>query len=858
MRFKFKSTSMDPNLVECEAERASCACAESGLGVLGDVRRQYEEMMQLLERRGGNDKLQKQVDLLRSWVGDLVAQNALLVRTVEDLETEATAKLMVERRRHLEGSTSSWHAAPFCGVSSEAVSESVQSPDVSVIEHSTSVPILVVDETSTPPRCCAKPSCPRSQFKKIKLCTSSDFKNFTRKNSCHGTSEIEPTSEKNENVKDSHRTSSVAESGAASGADSGQCSAVTRAVECRDKLMSTLQVLENKDELIRIQAESLRLLETRIAELTRRDEDLRQKLQEKCNEIKLMQAATEYEKNNKSSISVATDSKEHERVVRSLESSLAVIEELYSESFYEAAKQEKLIEMLRSDILDVRMMDKQKDTQIQKLQNVVHTQKWSLEQCQDIAMEVDSLKIEISNFLSSSNNDSGMWERDSSPSQGDAVEELREISAQLLQLRDLLTVDCTCGLEKENKSLKQANTAMQSKIAELEQRLSEKENELVEKQIVERRLTEDVGSTEKELSSCRQQLAAQQRAAAERGAECDCLTRRLRQAEALLSDKVAELSSVQRLHAQEQSVVKELKMELQRAAHLAEENTKVRDEVQRLRGAVWAWRRQLADSERSARALSEQLQRARDLYRDADSRYQEKVRCACQLQEQLDEAHARGAALCEDTRLALLTVRRWMCAFRQIRREHEEKIKNQQETIESLRQRLNQNSNSKLLDPCCSKSVPRPQRQKSIAIDTILLKSHSSCVCSKERKNSATERKPSATERKNSETERKNSETERKNSETERKNSETERKHSATERKQSETDRKHSATETTSCSSTLVAAQRMARRKSSHDRFRHRDLSPASDLEAQMSQLQEDLSRKQRRWSRQRSASHSR
>ncbi|XP_053623104.1 myosin-11-like isoform X5 [Plodia interpunctella] len=762
MRFKFKSTSMDPNLVECEAERASCACAESGLGVLGDVRRQYEEMMQLLERRGGNDKLQKQVDLLRSWVGDLVAQNALLVRTVEDLETEATAKLMVERRRHLEGSTSSWHAAPFCGVSSEAVSESVQSPDVSVIEHSTSVPILVVDETSTPPRCCAKPSCPRSQFKKIKLCTSSDFKNFTRKNSCHGTSEIEPTSEKNENVKDSHRTSSVAESGAASGADSGQCSAVTRAVECRDKLMSTLQVLENKDELIRIQAESLRLLETRIAELTRRDEDLRQKLQEKCNEIKLMQAATEYEKNNKSSISVATDSK----------------------------------------------------------------------------------------------------------------------------------VDCTCGLEKENKSLKQANTAMQSKIAELEQRLSEKENELVEKQIVERRLTEDVGSTEKELSSCRQQLAAQQRAAAERGAECDCLTRRLRQAEALLSDKVAELSSVQRLHAQEQSVVKELKMELQRAAHLAEENTKVRDEVQRLRGAVWAWRRQLADSERSARALSEQLQRARDLYRDADSRYQEKVRCACQLQEQLDEAHARGAALCEDTRLALLTVRRWMCAFRQIRREHEEKIKNQQETIESLRQRLNQNSNSKLLDPCCSKSVPRPQRQKSIAIDTILLKSHSSCVCSKERKNSATERKPSATERKNSETERKNSETERKNSETERKNSETERKHSATERKQSETDRKHSATETTSCSSTLVAAQRMARRKSSHDRlclcrsqrdkleagprsaparredvrrvavladaFRHRDLSPASDLEAQMSQLQEDLSRKQRRWSRQRSASHSR
>lgn len=43
-----------------------------------------------------------QVEVLRSWVSDLVGQNALLAKAVEELETAATGKLLAERARHAE------------------------------------------------------------------------------------------------------------------------------------------------------------------------------------------------------------------------------------------------------------------------------------------------------------------------------------------------------------------------------------------------------------------------------------------------------------------------------------------------------------------------------------------------------------------------------------------------------------------------------------------------------------------------------------------------------------------------------------------------------------------------------------
>lgn len=101
-----------------------------------------------------------------------------------------------------------------------------------------------------------------------------------------------------------------------------------------------------------------------------------------------------------------------QKIVSTLRDNLSVIEELYRECFYEVrkclnlrlfnhivllkvivlvyfyvfilqtAKQEELIDLLRKSCADVRSMERYKSDQIDQLQNVVHSQKWSLDKCQ--------------------------------------------------------------------------------------------------------------------------------------------------------------------------------------------------------------------------------------------------------------------------------------------------------------------------------------------------------------------------------------------------------------------------------------------------------------------------------------------
>ncbi|XP_073941269.1 uncharacterized protein [Choristoneura fumiferana] len=94
--------------IDCNlAEKDDCICKSGAtLAILKDVQRAYEERMDVIERVGGKNKLQMQVCVLRSWVGDLVAQNSLLARAVEDLEQETTTRLALERRRHAERDSS--------------------------------------------------------------------------------------------------------------------------------------------------------------------------------------------------------------------------------------------------------------------------------------------------------------------------------------------------------------------------------------------------------------------------------------------------------------------------------------------------------------------------------------------------------------------------------------------------------------------------------------------------------------------------------------------------------------------------------------------------------------------------------
>nr|XP_013189541.1 unnamed protein product [Amyelois transitella] len=187
-------------------------------------------------------------------------------------------------------------------------------------------------------------------------------------------------------------------------------------------------------------------------------------------------------------------------------------------------------------------------------------------------------------------------------------------------------------------------------------------------------------------------------------------------------------------------MVRQLKEQLQqRAQDLAEENATIRSEVSSLRAQVSQWSAQLVAGERGARALRDQLRRARDLCRDVDRSYQAKAQCAEELQCQLEHARARGAALCEDARLVLDSVRRWASSTRNIRREQEQKIKDQEETIASLRQRLNNKPIDRTVSACCSNHIPRPRpSQTSLGLPAIRLASCSR-LCEGARRESATE-----------------------------------------------------------------------------------------------------------------------
>ncbi|KAJ2944423.1 hypothetical protein O0L34_g3758 [Tuta absoluta] len=88
-------------LVNCD-RGGKCCLVGGSLAVLNEVQKAYEDRMQVIEKVGGNKKLQLQVEALQSWVGDLVGQNTLLARTVQELEHEATARIVAERNRHAE------------------------------------------------------------------------------------------------------------------------------------------------------------------------------------------------------------------------------------------------------------------------------------------------------------------------------------------------------------------------------------------------------------------------------------------------------------------------------------------------------------------------------------------------------------------------------------------------------------------------------------------------------------------------------------------------------------------------------------------------------------------------------------
>lgn len=531
-------------------------------------------------------------------------------------------------------------------------------------------------------------------------------------------------------TKDSGGACSLVDS--ATGSSDGN----TRATYYHSKLLSTLQILQNKEETIRVQAESLAVAEGRILALTERSTELRKDLERKNKELQALRKTLECCRAEKVDVSI-TDTEDQSGIVSTLQNNLNVIEDLYRECFYETAKQEDLIEVLRKSYLDMRMMDKHKEDQIGKLQTVINTQKWSLDRCQDIVLEVDSLKMEISNFLSSStstNNDSGMWERseESFTFAPGVQEELQDVTEQLLGLQELLATDSTFDFEAENKRLKLENDAMTRKISELCKMNCEVELALMEHKSREQNYQEEIKIKEQQLTSMREELTELMKKSADNNRECEKLTTQLRQTQVLLGEKNEELEQMQQQCSSHQATISELRQELNKADHICEENCKIRSEVSYLTTQVSQWRDQLTNSEDRVRTLDAKLRHAQACYR-------EKENSVSELQVQLECAHARGAALCQDARRALCSVQHWARRMRDRHREQQNRIKAKDDLIAILQQQVDDRTSSSghcmnisHNEPSCSKcSSPRqtsfcPRRSQCFATSASEMASSSS------------------------------------------------------------------------------------------------------------------------------------
>ncbi|XP_045535707.1 golgin subfamily A member 6-like protein 1 [Papilio machaon] len=475
-----------------------------------------------------------------------------------------------------------------------------------------------------------------------------------------------------------------ASSGTGSGVSDGTGASEHCATDClQSKLLSTMRILENKEETIRVQAQSLAVAQQRIAALTERAEYYRRQLDQsqqspRCPDPRPVHTAD---------MCINTDMHQEEmcqkKIVSTLRDNLSVIEELYRECFYETAKQEELIDLLRKSCADVKSMERHKSEQIGHLQHVVHSQKWSLDKCQDIATEVETLKAEISNFLNNSNHDSGMWEAQGVQGvQGVRGEELaadvQQVAAQLLRLRDLLAQsDCICGLKEENIKLRQRNEELEVTDKELRRRVQELEKALQDKNKENEKFEQQLDVKEREGRHMAQQVTVLRQKYMDQVTTCESHTAQLQHCQASLTSKCGELEQLQR-------EVAELRERLSTAQLAAQQEGEVREEVRVLSRAVCAWRSQLATCQQRMRRLEVELQQAREHCDHLAEHYREKEGSVVRLQQELEEAHGRGAALCGETRALVAGLRCWLRRHRERIREQEDKISEQDELIRAL------------------------------------------------------------------------------------------------------------------------------------------------------------------------------
>ncbi|KAF9819843.1 hypothetical protein SFRURICE_004197 [Spodoptera frugiperda] len=418
------------------------------------------------------------------------------------------------------------------------------------------------------------------------------------------------------------------------------------------KLLATLQILQNKEETIGVQADSLAVAEERIATLTDRANELKKELDRKTKENQTLRKIADCCKVVKHDVCVVTDRpmEDQRAIVTTLENNLSVIEELYRECFYETAKQENLIEMLRSSYLDVRLMEKQKADQIGHLQTVIDKQKWSIDRYQ---------------------------------------------------------LECSCGLKEENIKLKKEAEGLRIKMGDLQQKLCSLEGVLALKTEADLKYQAEMEMKHQELSKIREELARSQEDT------CEAMSMQLRRTKALLDEKTELINQLKQENECQAEKIQSLQEELEKADSIIKENCKMRSEVSYLSAQVELWRAQLEDSQRHVCALDQELARTRAHTQQIDACYREKASAVAELQAHLEQAYARGAALCGESRRAVGAVRTWMRRMRDKHREQEALLKERDALLEILQRRLEEQQSESHVCPTCEKLAPCSKCQSS-------------------------------------------------------------------------------------------------------------------------------------------------
>ncbi|XP_026326122.1 uncharacterized protein LOC113234821 isoform X2 [Hyposmocoma kahamanoa] len=248
--------------------------------------------------------------------------------------------------------------------------------------------------------------------------------------------------------------------------------------------------------------------------------------------------------------------------------------------------------------------------------------------------------------------------------------------------------DCSCALKQENERLRQIVGNMENQLGDYHQRMCAVECALKNKDDIIKKYKKLLDEKGEELENAQQQIAGLTDKERDQNSNRESIMEQLQKTQGVLQERTAELAYAERKCAEHESTINELREQLEKADRIIKENVKVRSEVAHLTQQVALWRRQLVDSEARVRSVEAELQRTRARAAEAEACYRDKAQSAAALQEQLEDAHGRGAQLCAEARRVVQGVRHWVRNMKQQQREQEAKINEQTATIAVLEETL--------------------------------------------------------------------------------------------------------------------------------------------------------------------------